>query len=125
MTRLLWIAIAAVSLAACANSGQSGSPSPAASVFAAKTAYAGALSVAVRYNALPRCGQPASPPICSDQGVIVQMRKASDVAAGALDSAESIVRQPGVRDSLAIAAAATATEAVKVLQLTLLTYGVK
>lgn len=125
MTRLLMSIAAAAFLTACGAPGQSGSPSPAQSVLAAKTAYTGALVVAVRYNQIPRCGRPASPPICSDESVVLQLRKADAVAGAALDGAEAIVRQPGVQASVAIAAARSATEAVKLLQTVLTTYSVK
>jgi hypothetical protein len=125
MLRNILIASLALFLASCGGAGQSGSPSPASSVFAAKTAYVGALGLAVKYNALPRCGAPTSPPICSDASVVLQLRKADQAAGAALDGAETIVRTPGVKDSVAIAAARSATEAVKLLQTVLVTYQVK
>lgn len=121
---LISIALAGF-LTACGAPGQSGSPSPAQSVLAAKTAYTGALVVAVRYNQIPRCGRPASPPICSDEGVVLQLRRADAVAGAALDGAEAIVRTPGIDSSIAVAAAKSATESVKVLTVILQTYGVK
>lgn len=126
MTRLFWIAIAgaAVALAGCSAGPSPSTVSPETTVFQAKLGYSAALGIAVRYNALPRCA-PAAPVVCSDQSVVLQLRKADAVAGAALDAAESTVRMPGVNSSLALAAAKSAVESVKVLQTVISVYGIK
>ena len=100
-------------------------PSAQNDVFAAKTAYGAALTLAVAYNGLPRCGTPTSPPLCSDQAVVLQLRKADQVASLALDQAEAVVRNPLSSASLIAAAVQSASGAVKTLQMIEQTYSVK
>lgn len=127
MRRILTIAATALFLAlgACQTTGGSQPTDPASVVFSAKTSYAAALSVAVRYANLPRCGKPTSPPICSDPSVVLQLRKADEVASVALDQAEAMVRTPNVNPGLAATAVQSAVGAVKVLQQVVVTYGLK
>lgn len=124
MRPILIVAAMAGFLAACAGSGSG--PAPAASdVYSAKAAYSAALGVAVRYNQIPRCGSPTSPPVCSAASVVQQLRKADNVAEASLDQAESVARSPSANASVLAAAVQSATAAVQVLQTILTTYGVK
>ena len=125
MRPILIVAALAGILAAGGCSSSGSAPSPQADVYAAKASYGAALTVAVRYNGLPRCGAPTSPPICSDAAVVLQLRRADAVASVALDQAESVVRSPLSSASLIAAAAQSATGAVKVLQAVITSYGVK
>ncbi len=107
---------------ACASS--SGQPlSPAAQVFAAKTAYQAPLQIAVTYNNLPRCGVPKTATLCSDQAVVVQLRKANDAALASLDAAEGIARTPGISSSAITLSLATADHAVKAFTAIATIYG--
>lgn len=124
MRPILIVAAMAGFLTACAGSG-SPPPSAASDVYSAKAAYGAALTLAVGYNGLPRCGAPTSPPLCSQASVVLQLRKADQVASLALDQAELVVRNPLSSASLIAAAVQSATGAVKVLQQVETTYGVK
>lgn len=84
-------------------------------VYAAKLGYEAALTVAVQYNALPRCGRPTSPPICSSADLVVQLRKADAAASTTLDAAENIVRGTNPDTSVASAAISAAEQAVAAL----------
>lgn len=64
-------------------------------VFGAKGAYEAALTIAVTYAELPRCGAPGHVGLCSDRKVVDQVVKARDVARDALGAAEGVVRSPG------------------------------
>lgn len=112
-----------LALGGCSSSGAQ--PSPQADVYSAKAAYGAALTLAAGYNGLPRCGAPTSPPLCSQASVVLQLRKADQVASLALDQAELVVRNPLSSASLIAAAVQSATGAVKVLQQVETTYGVK
>jgi hypothetical protein len=82
---------------------------PAQAVFAAKTQYAAALTVAVAYKRLPRCTV-ATPP-CSDLTIVTRLQKADDAASALLDGAEITVRAGGDNTQLAITAAQQAVAA--------------
>lgn len=62
-------------------------------IYAAGSAYAVALKGAIAYASLPRCGQPASPPACSDQHLVTEIndaaQRAKPVVDAALDTAAS------------------------------------
>lgn len=121
MRKIIAVAAMALFVAACGGL----SPSAQSDVYSAKTAYGAALTLAVAYNKLPRCGAPTSSPLCSDQAAVLQLRKADSVAALALDQAEAVVRNPASSSSLIAAAVQSATGAVKVLQQVETTYGLK
>lgn len=121
MRPILIVAAMAALVTACGGSA----PSAQSDVFAAKTAYGAALTVAVAYNGLPRCGAPTSPPLCSQASVVLQLRKADQVASLAIDQAETVVRSPSSSASMIAAAVQSATGAVKVLQQVEATYGMK
>lgn len=90
---------AAFLLAGCMNGTGTPAPvmpkSPAQSVFEIKAAEAVALTVFLRYKALPRCGQVGSTMLCSDAGVVSRVQAADLVAAKSIDTAEFAVRSPG------------------------------
>jgi len=94
-----------VLLAGCATP-----ESPSQSVFQAKSAYSVALTAAVAYKHLPDCTKAPQP--CSDKAVISQLKKADDVAAAALDAAESAVRSPGFGADILATAVASAKSAL-------------
>jgi hypothetical protein len=94
-------------------------------VLATKTAYEAVLVVAVDYNNLPRCGASTSPPLCSDAGVVAQLRKADVAASAAISAAENAVRTLGTSATVITAAVVTATNAVAALQSIVTTYGIK
>ena len=91
MKKFLAIALlACVVSAGCATTPQS----PAQSVYALKSAYAGGLTIAVAYKKLPVCGQSAAK-LCSSPSVVAQLQDADNKAAPAINAAEKSVRTPG------------------------------
>jgi len=120
MKRLLAVAGAlalAAMLSACASTDSAGK-----TVFRIRAAYdAGPLVLATNYESLPRCGTVESK-ICSDPGVVEELRKADLSAVAALDAAESFVRNhPEMDASDAIEAA---NLAVSVFAQILANYGI-
>lgn len=116
MRKMIALAVA-LFVTACAAPLATPIPQDAAQqVFAAKTAYQAVLLIAVRYNQLPRCTVPKAPPLCSDQTVVVQLRKADDAALATLDSAEIVVRSPRATATLTSDAVLAAQSAVKAFQ---------
>jgi hypothetical protein len=88
--------------------------SPQQAVFQTKSQYEAALTAAVAYKRLPTCGEPVVQP-CKRQTVLVQIQKADDVAAKALDSAENAVRTPGFGDNVAQSAITASRAALDAL----------
>jgi len=86
MKRLAVISL--IALAGCTTAPQN----PAQTVYAAHGTYTVALTAAVKYKALPPCGRPASPPLCSKPEVVAQLQKADDTAFLALQVAQKLVR---------------------------------
>lgn len=118
---------AGLALGGCASSPGGASPlgqTPAQVVFAAKSAYAVALNTAVAYRRLPQCATPVVMP-CHDAAILVQIQKADNVAAGALDAAENAVRTPAVGDDARSKAITAANTALAALQSIVSTVGVK
>ena len=70
---------------------------PQQQVFAAKTLYSTALTVAVEYESLPPC--PAADP-CSDPGIVGKIRAADNAAFATLETAESIVRDETIKSGI-------------------------
>lgn len=84
---------------------------PAQTVYATQTAYAAALTLAVRYKALPICF-PGAPVLCSNAVTLQELQKADDVAYIALQAAQTAVRNStGTDVQKAIATANTAVQA--------------
>lgn len=68
--------------------------SPAQSVYAMKTTYAGALSIAVAYKRLPDCAK-TNAKLCSRAAVVADLQSADKTAFVAMEAAEDAVRTPG------------------------------
>lgn len=113
--------LAALVLTGCGEKAPA-TPSPQNAVFAAKNTYQAALIVAVRYNELPRCGRPTSPPVCSDQSAVDVIRKANNSASSALDVAEDVVRNPAFADATKADSADAAVKAVSAMQAIITVY---
>jgi uncharacterized protein YcfL len=120
-SRALILSIA-LAVAGCASTTTS--TTPAQTVFAAKSAYATALTAAVAYKRLPACSS-TQPMPCSDAGVVQQLQRADNVAASALDAAESAVRTPAIGADARSKAIQTATVALQALQAITTTIGAK
>lgn len=97
--------ILVLALAGCATPD-----TPSQAVFQAKSSYAVALTAAVAYKRLPDCS--GAPLPCSDRVVVAQIQKADNVAAAALDAAESAVRSPGFGESIVASAVGSAKAAL-------------
>lgn len=91
MKHLITLALAAA-LAGCASAPAT-PDTPQQAVFAAKSAYATALTAAVAYKRLPTCS-PTRPAPCSHPDLVAQLQKADIVAAASLDAAEAAARTP-------------------------------
>ncbi len=88
------------------------------SAYAARAAYAGALHLMAQYVALPRCGAVSSPPVCSSQVLVNEMRRYERAADTATAGAVAIARSP-TKTPLALAnAVADAQRAVAVFRST-------
>lgn len=118
MKRSLIALALAAALASCASTGTT----PAQTVFAAKSAYAGVLTAAVAYESLPRCSETRPQP-CSSPALVEQLRKADNTAAAALDAAETAVRTPAVGTDATSKAIQTANLALAALQALVITVG--
>lgn len=112
MVRLVSLALALV-LGACATGSTTVSTTTlASSAYAARSAYAAALILATQYVELPRCNQPASPPICSDSAIVSTMRSAERAADSGTMAAETAVRSLAADPALAQVLVAAATQSV-------------
>lgn len=111
--RLITLLLASLALWGCSTVQTATKPvdmtGAAKSAFAARAAYAGLLMVAVEYNRRPRCGQPTSPVLCSEQRIVDQLRQASAAADAATQAGETAVRNLG-SSPLALTVAVTAAE---------------
>lgn len=106
----------ALVIAGCAANNQGSLPSAQNTVYALKNTFASAQTAAIQYTSLPRCGQSTSPPLCSDAGVVAQIRKYNGDAVVALDAAEKTVRDPTASTGAMQAAIVGAQNAVTALQ---------
>lgn len=98
---------------------------PEQRVFAAKADYLVPLRVANAYESLPRCADGAKvTDACSRPNVVDIIRRAEKAADAALDSAETIVRDPNQSTATLALAATAAEEAVKVFRQILTDNGV-
>lgn len=84
------IALTVLTGIGCATTPQS----PQQAVFAAKSNYVVALSVAVAYKRLPTCA-PAAPPLCSKPDIVATLQKVDTASSALLDAAENTVRTQG------------------------------
>lgn len=106
-----YLALLAVAWLTACSSTTTSTPSPANQVFALKTGYAAALTAAVAYKNLPACAATVTT-LCSEPGVVADMRHLGDKANAALNAAEASVRSGG-NDLSALASAATAIAALQ------------
>jgi len=88
--------------------------SPVEAVYAIESAYAAALTLAIEYAALPRCGTPAARAACSEAAVVERLRVVDAVATSALRGAQLIARDSGASPQTADGAVRVAREAVGV-----------
>ena len=103
-----YVFIGLLAFAGCATTGTT---LPSQAVFQAKSDYAVALTAAVAYKNLPRCG-PTVIKVCSDPKIVTQLQKADDAASALLDGAETTVRTGGSNAQLAVTAAQQAVSAL-------------
>jgi hypothetical protein len=112
-------------LGACSSaSGPAPALSPAAQVYSLQVAYKAPLLLAVAYNQRPRCDAPKAPVVCSDRGVVEQLRHANDAAVATLTAAENVARASASRAGVALAITA-AENAIKAVSAILATYKVE
>lgn len=105
----------ALALSACALTNPT-KPLPATTTmdlqkgaYAAKVSFQAALTGAVFYIELPRCGRPTSPTLCSQQAVVDVMRNSIKAADAGTQAAEDAARSL-TSDSTALSALVTAAE---------------
>lgn len=110
LCRKFAISIVVLLLAACAT----GPVTLPQGAYQAQSDYIAAGKVMLAYGNLPRCGQPTSPIVCSQQSVVDQLKAADNIAYNAVVAAENTARTPGAGANLATAQTA-ATEAVAAL----------
>lgn len=101
-------ALALPLLAACAGTTQT----PTADMYAAESAYAGALTIAVAYGKLPPCVS-GGPVLCSDLAVVKKADVAAHAAWTALQAANTLVANgsPTASITAAVSDAGTAVQA--------------
>jgi hypothetical protein len=125
-TAILAAILLAFGLAGCAPDASKGPTYPVVgtvdqttmeqSAFAARSAYAAVLHLAVEYVALPRCGAPGTSMLCSSQAVVDDMRRYSAAADTATGGAVALARAP-TKSPIALAnAVADAQRAVQVFR---------
>ncbi len=95
---------------------------PAQRVYAAQATYNGLLSVALKYESLPRCPAGEIKPTCSAPKVVAEIRKADNSAFAALTQAQKIVRDPTATATTMNLAVSAVSGALSVFRTTLLTY---
>lgn len=125
ITKLATMALAALTLAACASVGLPAPKDPAQAVYELDTGYAAALAVAVQYVQLPKCGSADASVVCSDPAVVAKLRAADAVAAPALAAADAAVQAPGFGTDAVATVVAAATAAVQAFIAITATLGVK
>lgn len=102
MKFLITVLLAAL-LAACVTAPSGQSLTPAQQVFQIQSDYDAALTVAVAYTNLPRCGAVGAPTVCSQSKVITQLQQANAAALPLLTAAQNTVRAPGAGANAATA----------------------
>lgn len=125
MRQIVFAAVIAFGLTACATQPAKPAPTPLAIAYAAEAGFVSSLAIAVNYTNLPRCGQPASPPICSDPSAVAEIRKAATSGRTVINAAIATITAPGVTTDAAKAAATGAVNAAAALRDVLATYNVK
>jgi hypothetical protein len=102
MKKLFTSIFLAIALVACAGAPQT----PQQTIYSATTSYNAAATVIIAYKALPACGQPTSPILCSKADVITKLKQADAAAYTALVEAEKVARMEGAGANAATALAA-------------------
>jgi len=122
MKRYLAVLACALALAGCALLNPT-KPLPASTTadlqkgaYTAKLGFQAALTGAVFYIELPRCGRPTSPTICSEQNVVDVMRNAVKAADASTQAAEDAARSLNSDSTALSALVAAATASVTALQ---------
>lgn len=92
--RLMCISALAVLLSACATP-----QTPRQAIYAASAAYDAALKTTLVYARLPRCGQPASPAVCSDQALVTEADRWAQLAQPSVLAALDLARDTAATDS--------------------------
>lgn len=119
MTRIIAAIVLAFAVTACAQPSTTPTVNTAAlqqKVLEAETSYEVPLRLAIAYNQRPRCTVPPTVIVCSDVGVISQLRKANHNIITAFDAAMTVASTPGVSESAVVAAIAVATNLIPPLQ---------
>ncbi len=106
---LIAVNAALLLLSACMGFSVVAPKTPAQTVFELKASEGVALAIAVQYRALPTC--PMSAPVCKTTNVVTSIQAADNVAAGAIDNAERLVRDPAFKDAPSAAKALEAANA--------------
>ncbi|HEX5611179.1 MAG TPA: hypothetical protein VFX67_00890 [Burkholderiales bacterium] len=83
-------------------------------VYAVESAYAAALTLAIEYAALPRCGSATAVGGCSESAVVERLRIVDAVATSALRGAQLLARDSGAAPQTSEGAVRVAREAVGV-----------
>lgn len=108
----LLVAIAFASLlVACAGAPQT----PAQAVYQVESDYAAALTIAVKYKALPVCNDAAPQVLCSKPSIVATLQRADDAAYAALSEAQTLVRTPGIGADKLQTAISIAASALRVM----------
>lgn len=119
MYRYLLLGAFAFVLAACPTPNSTPTTDTASlqkMVLEAEVAYEVPLMFAIAYNKRPRCTVPRTIITCSDEGVVLTLRKINHEIVLGLDNAMKIASTPGVSRSAVIAAVAVATNLIPQLQ---------
>lgn len=122
MKRIILLALLALVAAACVSNPSGQALTPQQQVFQIESNYKVALDIANAYAALPRCGQPTSPTLCSKSETIAALQKANAAIIPALAAAQKTVTDPTVTAGgaqAAITAAANAQAALAQITSTL------
>jgi len=83
-------------------------------VYAVESAYAAALTLAIEYAALPRCGSPTARGACSEASTVERLRVLDAVATAALRGAQLVAKDPGASPQTAEGTVRVARDAVGV-----------
>jgi hypothetical protein len=105
-----------MALGACTSLTPPAPKTPAQAVFELKSAEGAALVIAAKYDALPPCGTPTSPVLCSDPKLVAKIRADDAVAAKAIDAAEAAAQTAGYSSNTIQLLINTATTALAGLE---------
>ena len=94
--------------------GASAAQSAVEAVYAVESAYAAALTLAIEYAALPRCGTPAAKGACSEAATVERLRVLDAVATSAMRGAQLMAKDPGASQQTQEATVRVARDAIGV-----------